>query len=97
MALAVVTGAASVITGMPASKASSMTPFIAVGEPGIEMMTSTPRWISERICWIWVGVSPLLSVTISSSTRPSALYFSTFASSSASAAARQALPENELL
>ena len=97
MALAVVTGAATVTTGMPAWKASSMTAFMAVGEPGIEMMTSTPFWIIERICWIWVGVSPLLSVTMRSFTRPSFLYFSTFFCSSARAAARQALPENELL
>ena len=56
---------------MPALYASSITPFIAVGEAGIEKMMSTPSWIIWRICWIWTSFAPFESVTTRSpSTRP---------------------------
>ena len=93
-----VTGALSVSTGMPALYASSITPFIAVGEAGIEKMMSTPSWIIWRICWIWTSFAPFESVTTRSpSTRPCSFAAAKFSCSDARAAARQALPEKESL
>ena len=94
----VITVSWAVRSGMPALYASSITPFIAVGEAGIEKMMSTPSWIIWRICWIWTSFAPFESVTTRSpSTRPCSFAAAKFSCSDARAAARQALPEKESL